>query len=547
MLALAVVLAAGLGAVLGAKPAWRSIHRHRAHEIAARGEVLADQGRWKEVGPLVNTALGLAPADLRCARLAARYFTAARSPNAMHYWQLVINAGEATYAERCLYGKVAVALGRPDLANPMLAQLHAERPEDPLPYRLELELARSLKNDSLRSAISSRWLDRNPADPEPQFQLGSALALSQSPRERGEGQRLLWGLVVSSNLFSLPALSALADSPGLSEMESGLLLRRLEKFPLANQLAVADLRLRLRPAEKSNIVAKVVERVGIDTNPVELLAAARWLADHEAVAELIPLLAPERIVGSPLLRAARWEALIEGGRTEELHDFVEAPPPEIPPFLLHCLRASAAHAKGQAQSTVAHCGQAVQAAGKDPRAHQFIAKLAERLDQPKIALARRSALVLEFGAGLRGALEVLRLARLVDDLAAAGPVLSRLRDLMPSEDGVALTAAYLDALFGTPKPEVLARIRELVPARAREYSDFATLALCEWKSGDPSAALKVIETEGLDWTHADPRSQAVYVGVLGASGQREAASRQARRIPLEPLCREERALLEARK
>jgi hypothetical protein len=337
----------------------------------------------------------------------------------------------------------------------------------------------------------------------------------------------------------------LASRTNLTVSENRLLFRRLSELPSTNQLGIADIRLRLRPEERSNIVAGVLQRVDERTSPSELQQVGNWLATHEAVAELLTVFTPERVAGKPVLQAARWQALIEVGRRDELAPLLESPPADMPPFLVHCLRASAACHEKRTQATVAHLEQAVLAAGTQPGANYFIARFAERVQQPGIALKQWTALALNSAGALPAATEVLRLARLVDDLPAAQPTMSHMRDLMPNEVGVALTAGYLEGLLGKTRPETLLNLRHYAQTNSANFNVLATLGLYEWKSGDAVAALKIMEGASLDWSQADSRSQAVYIGVLGAAGQREAARLQASRLHLETLGREERALVDA--
>jgi len=70
------------------------------------------------------------------------------------------------------------------------------------------------------------------------------------------------------------------------------------------------------------------------------------------------------------------------------------------------------------------------------------------------------------------------------------------------------------------------------------------VGLAEWKRGDTGAAVRVLESVEKDWAQVEAQFQVVYVGIMGAAGQREAARVIARRVDSKGLAREEKALLQ---
>ena len=70
-----------------------------------------------------------------------------------------------------------------------------------------------------------------------------------------------------------------------------------------------------------------------------------------------------------------------------------------------------------------------------------------------------------------------------------------------------------------------------------------SLALAEYREGNASKALGLIEGLEVDWSHAEPRMRALYAAVLGANDQRAAARDMARKVDATRLRPEERELL----
>jgi len=541
---LAVLLALGIAAFIGARPAWRYVRTQRALGLVARAEELANEKKWNEVAPLLKSSLALAPSNLRCFRLAARYFTALGSPQALVYWEQVLASGTATYEERREFAAMTAALNRPDLCRPIVDQLLRERPSDPALYRIQMNMARRLKLPELRANTAERWLRVAPEDAEAQFELASVRWQSEKPAQRQLGHRLLWGLAFGSNTYSLAAIATLTQGTNLARAETDLLWRRLDALAVTNRFVESDIRLRLRPETKASLVRGLVESLTPESPLTEVAETVKWLADRGAVQDALPLLTPERVKRSSALELARLQALIEVGRLPEIQAALQSPPTNAPPYLIHCLRASAAFSEGAPERVAAHLEQAAAAVGRDAKGHLIVARFAESFQQPRIALARWRDLAEKFGGGLDAVMEIVRLARKVDDLPASKPALVALRNRMTTDVGAALIAGYVQGLMGGMPPDALVQLREIVRTNSPAIHYIGVLGLAEWRSGDPNAALRVMEAQGMDWAKAEPRFQAVYAAVLGAAGQREAARNVARRVPAEQLVREERALLE---
>jgi hypothetical protein len=90
----------------------------------------------------------------------------------------------------------------------------------------------------------------------------------------------------------------------------------------------------------------------------------------------------------------------------------------------------------------------------------------------------------------------------------------------------------------------LAVSRKLVDFQPLLLAYRTTLALAYLRSNDPASAKAVYAGLEADWATVLPGWQAVYTAVLGATDEPEAARTLARRIPVQRLKPEERALIE---
>ena len=538
------MLALGLAAFMGTGPAWKYIRTQRAQGILTRAEALATQEKWAEVAPLLRSSLALSPNNLRGLRLAARYSHAIHSTQALHYMGLVMASGTATYPERRDFAALAVEWVRPDIARPVLDQLIREQPQDETLYRLAIRLGRHMQLEAIREFAAEKWLRLAPENAEPQFELGLLRWESARAEQQAVGKRLLWGVAFGSNTFSASAVAVLAASTRLTRPESDLLWRRLDALALTNRFEDAELRLRLRPSEQTKVVQRIVGALTADASDQEVAATVHWLEKRHAVAEVVTFLTPQRIGREPLLGLALVETLMETGRRAEVKSVMDTMPTNCPAHLMACLRAASEFVEGHPDRVAMHLDQAAVAAGNEPVDHILVSRFAEAFQQPRIALACWQFVADQTGGGLESALQIVRLARLADDLPAAQPALAALRSQMATDASAAIAASYIEGLIGKLQRESLPQLREIVATNAPMPYASAVLGLAEWKSGDATAALRSMESSDLDWSNAEPRFQAIYVGVLGAAGQREAARLMARRVNLEGLAREERALVE---
>ena len=125
----------------------------------------------------------------------------------------------------------------------------------------------------------------------------------------------------------------------------------------------------------------------------------------------------------------------------------------------------------------------------------------------------------------------------------ARSTLQRLNLFMPGDDHVAGERAWLEAVFGDQTEWAMATMDRLMTTHPDQPEWRFGLALAKWRKGDAATALNLLEESAPAWDRLEPRWQVVYVVLLGANRQREAARRFARQIPLERLRLQEKALL----
>ena len=129
------------------------------------------------------------------------------------------------------------------------------------------------------------------------------------------------------------------------------------------------------------------------------------------------------------------------------------------------------------------------------------------------------------------------------DLRVMRDAIGRVAELVPSDPAIVGRLSYLNLLLNE-KPAAQRDILErLGTAHPTNSTIRLTRALAELKTGNAAAALNLLEQEPIDWDKAEPRWLAVYVSVLVANEQREAARQMARKLRPEALKVPERDLV----
>ncbi len=546
-LVLVVALVAVVLAVsLGGPRAYEEIKRQRGIRMGrAAGELLA-AGNLPGGVRLLQMALQFAPADPGVNRVAARHCARLGRADGLTHWGIVLASREATRADRLEASDLAVRLGRVDLSGPWLDAAFREKPHDLAVLRLMVRHLQRLGDRPRAVHVARGMLREFPAEPEVELELGVLLLGDLSPEVRGEGRRLLWDVAAGTSASRERAVATLGNSQELGRSELEALVHAIEaRTPtnLSARLQVLDLRMRLDPAQKPVIVGKALSLARPDSAPFDIGCVVLWLNRHGAVGEALPLLPLEHCQTNMMLMGARLDALMALNRADEIERMVTAKSAPLEGPLLAAARGVLAARAGRKAEAESLFREALKGDGRSSPGLPFVAKQAELAGLPVVAIEAYQQLLEIPGATLDAARQILRLVKPLDDLTVARTTLRHLNSYMPGEELVAGERAWLEALFGDQNDWALATLGRLARARPDQPGWRFGWALATWRKGDAPAALGLIEQAGPEWGKLEPRWQVVYVVVLGANQQREAARRLARQIPSDRLRLQEKTLL----
>jgi hypothetical protein len=244
-----------------------------------------------------------------------------------------------------------------------------------------------------------------------------------------------------------------------------------------------------------------------------------------------------------VLLTARLQALLEKNRLTEVQPYLEMDNPPVEIYMLHCLQALAAQKAGRPQLVLGHFESALAACTNQPAKLHFVAGYAERIGQPRAAVAAYERLMRWPPLTLTAGKEIMRLLGPLDDAKASREVLRRLEQFLPGDESLFLASAYFGFLLREHLPNARATLAQSVKDHPANALYRTVLALGELQEGNAPKALSLVEGIEVDWTQAEPRMKAIYAAVLGANQQREAARQMARRIDLTALRSEEKELI----
>lgn len=267
-----------------------------------------------------------------------------------------------------------------------------------------------------------------------------------------------------------------------------------------------------------------------------------WLLLHQP--DRVPTWIPENLAATNLpLQVLRCEAWAATGGWEELRRTVSGGKSGLSQALAHYFQGRIALAAGRRAEAESEFRSAVDATRRDRRWMPLVARTSEKHGMTNAALAAWESLLDDPRHAVEAARNASRLSRPMDDLTAYRRAIQILTAFFASDDSFLAEEAVLDLLFGEETTRATQRLQRLAASHPERSEWKAGLALAHLRAGDAGSGLSLLEDGGFDFGKAPPRSQAIYVAVLAASGQRESARRMARRIPLSSLHLQERSLI----
>lgn len=532
-IALGILLALVIGAFFLIPPAYRKNKVYRAHKVIAALPGELERQDWRAAGNRVRLALSLAPMDPDVQRAVATFCTKLESPFALQYWQMLVDSGHATRADRIQYVRSLLRIDRPEQARAILVDLLTEDRRD---FEcLELSVEALLREQRSRDAlVAARMMtDYFPENDRGLFHLGQILLTQPEPSLRAQGEVVLWGLTLRDNPFLVLSIGLLSQRTNLAKRELRLLSRRIpETNSMVSQLLRLEIQEKLRPeAPKEEILAAALAALPSDAPLGPRLALSEWLYARNIAEPALNLIPEEAARTNSSALQSRLHGLALLGRWPVVNKLVEDRSLPLSPVLRDLFRAIVASNLGTKEEVVTHLASAAAGTRDDPSLARLVASQAEAFDQPGIAATALQNLMADPSRVTRTGPDLMRLLTRVDDTKPLLQALDRLLQFSPNDPQFRNARAWWLLVTGQRPAECRKVAQDLLKLSPGNPRYLCTLALSYLHDKDAEQALQIIEPAFLGTTNPPARVQLVYSAALGHAGQREAARRIARSLP----------------
>jgi len=526
-------------------PVYRKLKVNRALRAAAQAEIEMEKGDWSRAGNRIKLSLSLAPTEPAVLRTVGHFCTRMGSPVGLQYWQLLVESGQATRADRIDYVRNLLQVDQPEPAREILVELLKDNIRD---FEcLELSLRALLLEQRTKDALvaAEAMVEYFPTNDQGHFELGRTLLSQKEPSLQSKGERILWGLALRDNPFLLQSIGTLASRKNLSKAELQLLARRLPAEPsLGRNLLGLELDEKIGRSPSRSDMAAAALRALPTNSPIEShIALADWLFARSFHAEGLQALPTNSIRTNTAALQRYLQGLGGLQRWKEASTLVEDPELPLTRVLRDVFRAVVASRLGTPEEVVVHLASAAAGTRDDPSLARLVAGYAEAFDQPGIAAEALQSLMANPSNVQRTGPKLMKLLARVDDTQPLLQAIERLLQFTPEDPNLRNDRAWWLLVTGQRIEECRATAMELTKAHPDRSRYLATLALSYTRENNPDKALQLIEPAYLQTTNPSPRVRFVYCASLGLAGQREAARRVGAQLQKKNLRSAERALV----
>jgi len=511
---------------------------------AAEAERLLETGKVSEALNSIRLATRMAPNEPSVIRVRARYFGRFNSPDTLREWQTLQSIGAATTEDKIDLLEAAVNQHRLDVSAPLLTELSSMQSTNLRVLRLGIRHLTDGGFTDRAIGLARFAFSKDPLHLENQFLLGGLLLSSTNDITAEEGRELVTEIARQKNSLQAMATDLLIRSGRLrtNHVPELLALLDLDSNNITNIVSSLELRWIGQPERRGEIVEAAQRRIAAESDPNRQPPVCEWLL-HRAPLALIAVLTEEKAGGNTLLATSRAEALAAVKDWDALELYLKKADDNLKGYPGLLLRARVAMAKERQSEAENLFMGAIEVAAKSPEALMYAARSAESAGLPDTAI-RIWGRVAEFPSMTLGSAgELLRLSRNRDQVAAELAVLTRLSSNIPGDVRLGAERAEREALVGVNLKAAAASLEQLLKDDKKERRFVTALALVRLRQGDASAAQSAFEQGEWGWDLLSLRDRAVYVAILGANQQREAARRFALQIDLSQLKSEEKELV----
>ncbi len=544
LVAAVVLLVVSTAAIFAVRPVYRHHKTERAKTIAREITELLDAGVGTNSLREVRLMIGLAPGEESVLRAAARYCTTNRLPEAVTYWAMLLESFPGTREDHLASSRIAMDLGRYEVATRELGKLLQRPGGDVEAARLALRL--SLKRGVWDFAVrmADHVLELAPGDAQTEVWRALALIRSGQAARVEEAKGALLALLVRPGAPWREAADALLEAPFLTRAEAGIIRRRAtENAPagVEDRLRILTLDWLLDPGQRTRTVQQALAIAAAADNPADLDLSGRWLIEHEASEALLGRFPLEACKGDKVKMRIHILALAKLGRWDEVSEVARLVDTGLEPHIATVMIVAAARSRPKAKDEAD--AKAVLADRQLTVPDLAVAaQLAEEHGLNEAAIYLLEFLLDEPATMPEAANHILMLADRVDRLVLRRRALDRLVNAFPKDASALQQLGYVEAVLGGGDQEVVERVGRLPGAATNQFSQLV-LAFGEIRQGLGEQALARLAKVSPPDEAVDPRVHLAYAAASGLANDPRGAKRHALLADQGRLKLEERALI----
>ncbi|MDX1953436.1 MAG: hypothetical protein SFY81_14755 [Verrucomicrobiota bacterium] len=520
---------------------YQQIKKWRSHALVAKAEKAIRQQRWNEAFRTTQAAYQLNPNDEKILRAAARLYSVAENEHALTFWNNLIEIEKASEEDRRELVRIALRLGKADMAYTNINQLIAINPTNALNLQLATEVTLVSRNFEQATAFAEKWVELSPANRDAKLLLGQALHSLNDPAANERALEILKEVATGTDQASLDALLLLSEFPvgnhGLAMVAQAL--RSHPKGSLHQLTRAAELEMKLHPERREELFNEL-SQVSL-SDPENRLNLARWYNRHRAFNHTLEVL-PATFATNQTILLAHLDALA-GMREWSAVSAILKTNRMIQPYLRELYLARVNKELGSSQIAESHWRKVmIEATGK-PDALAYVAEYAEQLGEWEQARWAYQRLTTEPKFSERAYAGLIRLAEQQGSTRTLRELMKEIVSRSPQNEPARNDLAYLNLLLNEQVEASEAIAAALYREHPNRLAYRTTLALALLRQGRAGQARELYAGVEVNWLNVLPGWLAVRAAVLNASGEKDLARTLVRPLRNSRLKPEEQELI----
>jgi Tfp pilus assembly protein PilF len=542
---IAIVIGFVLAAIC-AKPGYHYFKQWRSTQLVTQAEQLMNDGKWTDALPKAQAAFQLDQESERTIRAMARLLTRNGRDEALRYWQSLAERGVLSGEDRKQLIALTLVHRRFDLARQPLDDALKAKPVDSDILRLAAEYMSGIGQPARALVFARSALEMDANNVQLELFVARLLLNSGEVNAIQDGKGLCWKIAEgTNNIAALDALNVLSELPSMASSELLQVYKKLEARPghrIRDDFAAADIQWRIFPERRSLFLAQMIAQYQKGSKE-GILALGRWLNAKGIPEKTINVLLLEDALKDRDLLLVYLDALSTLKRWAEVDKILTNEKTSLEPVLLAIFKARAASELGQNKAAELYWRSAEDLAVQQPQWLSYLADYAAKngeFNQAEKAYRLLSKISRTSRDGYNGLIQLAERRGRTQELR---DILKEMGEQFPDELAIQNDIIYLGLLLNESVPNSVEKARQALDKNQDSYAARTTLALGFLRLSKIAEAKALYTASPINWSTALPGWQAVYVAVLGTSGQQNTAKALAKLIDTSKLKPEEKELI----